>query len=77
MENWGLMTFQEEFLLYCPQDKFTETKTLIRQTVCHEVVHQACGKMFITLFKVFLSCAFNHKETVLMLCSQFLITNEI
>ncbi|XP_015271771.1 PREDICTED: aminopeptidase Q [Gekko japonicus] len=45
MENWGLMTFQEELLLYCPQDKFTGKKTMIRQTVCHEVVHQWFGNL--------------------------------
>ncbi|XP_077200462.1 aminopeptidase Q isoform X2 [Paroedura picta] len=45
MENWGLMTFQEEFLLYCPQDKFTGTKNGVRQTVCHEVVHQWFGNL--------------------------------
>ncbi|XP_060091561.1 aminopeptidase Q [Heteronotia binoei] len=45
MENWGLMTFQKELLLYCPQDKYTGTKTVIRQTVCHEVVHQWFGNL--------------------------------
>uniref|UniRef100_A0ACB8EQS1 Uncharacterized protein n=1 Tax=Sphaerodactylus townsendi TaxID=933632 RepID=A0ACB8EQS1_9SAUR len=45
MENWGLMTFQEDSLLYCPNDKFTGLKTIIRQMVCHEIAHQWFGNL--------------------------------
>ncbi|XP_054843521.1 aminopeptidase Q [Eublepharis macularius] len=45
MENWGLITFQKESLLYCPQDKFTGMKIVIRQIVCHEIVHQWFGNL--------------------------------
>nr|XP_056704639.1 aminopeptidase Q [Euleptes europaea] len=45
MENWGLITFQEDSLLYCPEDKLTGMKTVIRQIVCHEIVHQWFGNL--------------------------------
>ncbi|XP_053149048.1 aminopeptidase Q [Hemicordylus capensis] len=45
MENWGLMTFQENSLLYRPQDKFTDRKIDIRQVVSHEIGHQWFGNL--------------------------------
>uniref|UniRef100_A0A8V0Y1V6 Aminopeptidase n=1 Tax=Gallus gallus TaxID=9031 RepID=A0A8V0Y1V6_CHICK len=48
MENWGLLIFEEETLLYLPSDKVSDRKTAIALIVSHELAHQAGGKTFCT-----------------------------
>lgn len=48
MENWGLLIFEEETLLYLPSDKVSDRKTTIALIVSHELAHQAGGKTFCT-----------------------------
>ncbi|XP_062984478.1 aminopeptidase Q-like [Elgaria multicarinata webbii] len=45
MENWGLMTFQENALSYRPEDKFTDRKIWIQRIVSHETAHQWFGNL--------------------------------
>nr|XP_004651617.1 aminopeptidase Q [Jaculus jaculus] len=45
MENWGLLIFDESFLLLQPNDELTEKKALISYTLSHEVGHQWFGNL--------------------------------
>ncbi|KAJ7335681.1 hypothetical protein JRQ81_013622 [Phrynocephalus forsythii] len=45
MENWGLITFRAEYLLYRPQDKSTDKKRDLCEILAHEIGHQARGKI--------------------------------
>ncbi|NWR74892.1 AMPQ Aminopeptidase, partial [Centropus unirufus] len=48
MENWGLMIFQEPWLLYLPKDKLTSRKAMIAMIVSHELGHQAYFFFFLS-----------------------------
>uniref|UniRef100_A0A8D2Q6D6 Aminopeptidase n=1 Tax=Varanus komodoensis TaxID=61221 RepID=A0A8D2Q6D6_VARKO len=45
MENWGLITFQEENLLYPLQDTSRKWKKMILHAISHEIVHQWFGNL--------------------------------
>eukprot|EP00076_Gallus_gallus_P049607 XP_429201.4 aminopeptidase Q [Gallus gallus] len=45
MENWGLLIFEEETLLYLPSDKVSDRKTAIALIVSHELAHQWFGNL--------------------------------
>ncbi|XP_069818787.1 aminopeptidase Q [Dendropsophus ebraccatus] len=45
MENWGLITFQENSLTYDPKQKFSNSKALTCLIVAHEIGHQWFGNL--------------------------------
>ncbi|XP_041516528.1 aminopeptidase Q [Microtus oregoni] len=45
MENWGLLTFDETFLLLEPDDELTEKRVSILAVIAHEVGHQWFGNL--------------------------------
>lgn len=44
MENWGLITFRQEYLL-CDQNTLLQSKQNIVKTICHEMSHQWFGNL--------------------------------
>jgi len=44
MENWGLMTFSEDFILVNEKTEFSR-KQRIARLVCHEIAHQWFGNL--------------------------------
>ena len=40
MENWGLLTFRERFLLFDPETSSTSNRQFVALIVAHEVAHQ-------------------------------------
>jgi aminopeptidase 2 len=45
MENWGLITYREEALLFDPKTSSAASREQICQTVCHELAHQWFGNL--------------------------------
>jgi len=45
MENWGLLTFNEEFLLYNPKSSSVYNQEQLAITVAHEISHQWFGNL--------------------------------
>lgn len=45
MENWGLITFRENYLLYNEKLPSLENKMLITMVVAHELAHQWFGNL--------------------------------
>jgi aminopeptidase 2 len=45
MENWGLITYREEALLFDPKTSSANSREQICQTVCHELAHQWFGNL--------------------------------
>lgn len=45
MENWGLATYQEEFLLYDPDKSSIYSQTSIAHVIAHEYTHQWFGNL--------------------------------
>ncbi|ROT69092.1 putative aminopeptidase N-like isoformX1 [Penaeus vannamei] len=45
MENWGLITFRESFLLYDPQVSTPADKAVIANILSHELAHQWFGNL--------------------------------
>uniref|UniRef100_A0A7M4FCJ9 Laeverin n=1 Tax=Crocodylus porosus TaxID=8502 RepID=A0A7M4FCJ9_CROPO len=45
MENWGLMTFQESSLIYCPAENLINRKAFVSLIVSHEIGHQWFGNL--------------------------------
>lgn len=45
MENWGLATYQEEFLLYDPKHSSVYTQTNVAHIIGHEYTHQWFGNL--------------------------------
>uniref|UniRef100_A0A1I7SE92 Aminopeptidase n=1 Tax=Bursaphelenchus xylophilus TaxID=6326 RepID=A0A1I7SE92_BURXY len=43
MENWGLVTFRDNMLLYDPKKSPEKSKEVIALVVCHEIAHQWFG----------------------------------
>ncbi|CAD5207452.1 unnamed protein product [Bursaphelenchus okinawaensis] len=43
MENWGLVTFRDNMLLYDPSKSPEKAKEVIALVVCHEIAHQWFG----------------------------------
>ena len=42
MENWGLITFRLELLLFNPNESAISNKKYIATTVSHELAHMVC-----------------------------------
>jgi len=40
MENWGLITYREKYLLYNPNVDSIKSKRLVTLVVAHELAHQ-------------------------------------
>lgn len=40
MENWGLVTFREKYLLYDPKLYSTQQKMIVAKIVSHELAHK-------------------------------------
>ena len=45
MENWGLMTFAENYLLYDPETTVDKAKKYLATVVAHELSHQFFGNL--------------------------------
>ncbi|ERE86021.1 aminopeptidase Q-like protein [Cricetulus griseus] len=45
MENWGLLIFDEAFLLLEPDDELTEKRAMVLSIISHEVGHQWFGNL--------------------------------
>ncbi|KYO48834.1 hypothetical protein Y1Q_0004190 [Alligator mississippiensis] len=45
MENWGLMTFRESSLIYCPMENLINRKAFVSLIVSHEIGHQWFGNL--------------------------------
>ncbi|RLU25456.1 hypothetical protein DMN91_001612 [Ooceraea biroi] len=45
MENWGLITFRESFLMYDPQETSAEIQEYIAVLMAHELAHQWFGNL--------------------------------
>ncbi|XP_018799750.1 PREDICTED: aminopeptidase N [Bactrocera latifrons] len=45
MENWGLATYREEYMLYNTKNSTTSTQTNIANTIAHEYCHQWFGNL--------------------------------
>jgi aminopeptidase N len=45
MENWGLITFREQGLLYDPANTSLQTKQYIAMVIAHELTHQWFGNL--------------------------------
>ena len=46
MENWGLVTYEESYLLYKDNVTTASDKNLIAEVVSHELAHQWFGNTF-------------------------------
>ena len=40
MENWGLITYREKYLLYNPKKDSINNKRLVTLVISHELAHQ-------------------------------------
>jgi aminopeptidase N len=45
MENWGLMTFREDLLLFNPKSGSAADKQWVAIVVAHELAHQVIGSL--------------------------------
>jgi aminopeptidase N len=45
MENWGLVTYREAYLLLDPENTSLETKQLVATVIAHELAHQWFGDL--------------------------------
>ncbi|MDQ3123560.1 MAG: M1 family metallopeptidase [bacterium] len=45
MENWGLITYREQTLLYDPENTSVSTKQYVAMVVAHELAHQWFGNL--------------------------------
>ncbi|XP_015435663.1 PREDICTED: uncharacterized protein LOC107191201 [Dufourea novaeangliae] len=45
MENWGLMTFKERYVLYSREESTTASQQSITTVISHEIAHQWFGNM--------------------------------
>ncbi|PWF99667.1 M1 family metallopeptidase [Levilactobacillus bambusae] len=45
MENWGLVTYRESYLLFDPENASMQTKQHVATTVTHELAHQWFGDL--------------------------------
>lgn len=53
MENWGLITFREGFILDDPVNSSLEVKQHIATIIAHEISHQWFGNLGENCFKLF------------------------
>ena len=42
MENWGLVTYGEDFLLVHPDITTTAVKHRVAEVIAHEIAHMVC-----------------------------------
>ncbi|OTF72637.1 hypothetical protein BLA29_000862, partial [Euroglyphus maynei] len=45
MENWGLITYRDVYVLYDPKETSTLSKTKICKLICHELAHMWFGNL--------------------------------
>jgi len=45
MENWGLITFRDVYILYAPERSSTVNQEQVASVVVHELAHQVCEKL--------------------------------
>lgn len=45
MENWGLLTYRESYLLYDPAKDSASAQEDVADTVAHEIAHQWFGNL--------------------------------
>ncbi|XP_047472166.1 aminopeptidase N-like [Penaeus chinensis] len=45
MENWGLITYREQYLMYIPEVSTPESKASVANTISHELAHQWFGNL--------------------------------
>ncbi|XP_037773440.1 aminopeptidase N-like [Penaeus monodon] len=45
MENWGLITYREKYLMYIPEVSTPESRASVTETISHELAHQWFGNL--------------------------------
>lgn len=45
MENWGLITYRETYMLYDPNVSSTADRQLVAVVIAHELAHQVGGRI--------------------------------
>ncbi|XP_063609327.1 LOW QUALITY PROTEIN: aminopeptidase N-like [Penaeus indicus] len=45
MENWGLITYREQYLMYIPEVSTTASRASVTTTIAHELAHQWFGNL--------------------------------
>ncbi|XP_037798468.1 aminopeptidase N-like [Penaeus monodon] len=45
MENWGLITYREQYLMYIPEVSTPESRASVTETISHELAHQWFGNL--------------------------------
>ena len=51
MENWGLITYREKYLLYDPSTYALSNKQLVAVVIVHELAHQVSTDMYTYYFQ--------------------------
>ena len=66
MENWGLVTYRETYVLVDPQNTSTNLKQRIGLVVAHELAHQWFGNLVTMEWWTGMSCYVNISITLLI-----------
>lgn len=53
MENWGLITYREAYMIYTKGVSSAEDKKQIGRIVAHELAHQVCCTILVNLVEMF------------------------
>jgi hypothetical protein len=64
MENWGLITYREKYLLFNPLIDSIRSKRLVTLVVAHELAHQWVNAFSFNNIKLFIFCNENSKMII-------------